>query len=103
MTGGGVNLTTVTSGTIGIEDNVDAGVAGTATLVSADQIYSSGGTLSGLNAKLTAVNGIGANNGFPVFLQTSVTNLEATNTNAGIAIFNTGDLTLADLGAGTAS
>jgi len=73
------------------------------TLNSADQILSEGGTISGISAKLTAVNGIGTGIGGSVV--TKVENLKATNTNNIIAIANTdtGDgLSLTNFGSGNA-
>jgi hypothetical protein len=101
VAGTGINLTTVTSGSINVLDTVNAGT-GTATLVSADQMATFGvGLVSGLNADLTAVNGIGSA-GNKVL--TDVTNLKATNTFNGIEIINTGagPLTLTSFGPGNA-
>ncbi len=96
VTGVGATLIS-TDQSVNIGDTVDAGT-GTATLTAGNEITESGGVLIGQNAILSAVNGIGLTNNF----QTQVSNLQATNTNNGIVIFNTGDITLANLGAGFA-
>ena len=66
-------------------------------------IYNDAGKLTAGSVILSAFDGMGCNecNGNQ-FLQTQVTNLQATNTNNGIEIKNTGNLTLTSLGAGFA-
>jgi len=77
--------------------NINSGTART-TLTAGDQISNFGGTVIAQDLVLSAVNAIGLDDP----LQTQVTNLQATNTNFGLEVHNTGDLTLKNLGAGYA-
>jgi len=102
-TGGGSIVLEATAGSINVVNNIDSG-AGATTLTAGDRIIAGGGTVLAGDLILTAVNGIGPACQFcgPNPLPTQVSNLQATNTNNGIEINNTGDLTLKDLGAGFA-
>jgi len=96
--GGAITLSS--TGSIAVEDDIDSSTNGaTTTLAAGEEISQSGGTIFAGDLILEAVNGIGARG---EFLRTSVTNLQATNTNNGVEIANTGDVTLTNLGAGYA-
>ncbi len=100
---GGANAQTLTLsayGSVGWSGNWSYTNNGVLTLLANNSIFNNAGKLTAGSVILSAVNGIGAGSA----IQTQVNNLQATNNGATgtIAVQNTGNLTLTDLGAGYA-